>query len=454
MLIYIILGIIVLSVVIIVLIQSNKKPLTPPTLEELFNTTSSTGPDQLGGVLISMISLSDAEKMVAKKSVEYADFDQCAVAHRHTCAAWSYFRRDVWCSAFIMPSMNMYVGFIVEPRKMWPLLTTMAVIDADTNLRSACSNEAEYDVLLATKPHKNCASYEGASVYLPKQYSGLNPTQCAPNDEACQFLNSGGGINVWDMVNNWDCKNCVSKEKLVFDRFNANLDECTLCKKPYLCIPKKTASKNPVEEATQLSAYVGADSEHWRSMFVSEGYPNIGRIAISQCKYSKYNWKEWILALHSFYQYLLESLSPDNSSRYPVFMFQQDPIYLENEVNSYIYPDKTSVEYKTQDKIFKSSIRGVFYITSTCTDQLAPIAKFTPIEKVCNSLYGVDSSAVREKIEQANLTWAKELATEIGQILNVPVYQARPDSNAFPSYNSLTKALAAQLEWKDIFVVN
>ena len=135
-------------------------------------------------------------------------------------------------------------------------------------------------------------------------------------------------------------------------------------------------------------------------------------------------------------------------------MFQQDPIYLENEVNSYIYPDKTSVEYKTQDKIFKSSIRGVFYITSTCTDQLAPIAKFTPIEKVCNSLYGVDSSAVREKIEQANLTWAKELATEIGQILNVPVYQARPDSNAFPSYNSLTKALAAQLEWKDIFVVN
>jgi hypothetical protein len=445
--------ILILLVLVVIGVFLYMRCRAPQTLEDKFNdiSNSAAGP---GGLLISMISDDDAAHLLAIKKIDYGDFDQCAAVNRKTCSAWSYFRRDLWPAAFIIPGMNMNLGFITDPKKLWPLITTMSVIDGDTNFRSACSNENGGDTWLTYARGDDCiakafrqgpyASDSTGQIYSQKQDIGaadISP-KCSDKDTKCRYLNSGAGINVWDLMYNWPCQDCGEfkpgfKDNIYYQTFK----NCEACKKPYLCKPAEppASGPNPAMEEAEIAAYVGKDSKQWPSLFTTVP-PNIGFTAVHQCKFAREDWKAWTLALKEFYSYLWNN---------PLTLDPRAPVYLENEVNTYIYPDRGAAEYKRQQEIFLNSIVGVFYIANTCEEQIHS-------QDACDAFFSIETAA-RRSFEAKAVLKARGNAVAIADIYKaqtdkeLPVYAARLQSNTYVDKTSMEAARAGNIKFKDLF---
>jgi len=408
--------------------RNNKSDAGGNTPADMFNDISDT-PDKIGGLLTHLMSHTDFEAILAQPEFSFgvnsSGVADCAAAHRHTCSAWTYLRKDLPPMLYIFPASpevsgfwTPNVGILVDPAKMWPLLTTMGVIDSATNERSCCSNEDATVEWLADSysddPSSNqfaaCAKEKGYGdkwyLYSSLGMSGPScPRSCKPDDEICRAVNSGGGANFLDM-SEWigesslcDCipdkdhitqPSAADKKNYDFSGWDgytpyAFEGKCLFCNKPYFC--DTDASKKPGTYAVTSDgprAYVGPQGDAWVSMFggTKEKIADVSVTMTTHCKWQKSNWPQWINALHDYYNLYIEGLNNNNdyydkSRSY----LQANPCgfsYYENEVNAYIPPPGTPEE-KTTDDTFRDSILGFIYIASTCEEQLAPLNGTTSI---------------------------------------------------------------------------
>lgn len=439
------------------------KKSRPKTLEEKFEDTSSSSP--IGGLFISMIGPDDITRIITQKSFEYKDFYQCAPLHRKSCAAFTYIRKDVCPMTFIVPqNPPIMIGLIFDPEKLFPLVTTTSIIDADTLLRSCGSNEKGVDITSQYCITDNFKTQlNGKDGYYPSSFAGTcSIAPCDPSDDVCKQVNSGGSPDMWNMLcYHSDLKNCYS----IADDGGITLsDKCTAVQKPHLCT-FTDATDSFTEKSKMVASYVGKDGELWPDKFMAGDDINIPNTSITQCKYDKLDWEKWVNSLKAFYKKLLTYLKPDGNviaPKYEVLLsYPNAVIYLENEVNAYINPDTASSYYKSQNNRFIDSVSGIFVIDNTCEDQLAEIKNFTTnefatAEARCDAYWGVKGDARRTLEKQAWLASYGD-AVALRDLFksqykkSVPMYAAVLPSNTFASYKQLTSSVNGKTKFGDLF---
>lgn len=388
---------------------------------------------QKGGLFISVISPADVDKMLDNNSVSIWDFAQCAAFNRKSCGAVSLIRSDLPPIAFIIPNSSETIGFIFNPEILFPLVTGMFIIDANTDGRSYCSNENGYD-----------------TGFQKINDRGTNDSaDCEDSEENCKILNSGGGIDTFYL------KNLESK---CFDGSGGlNASDCSLCKKPYIC-KFNDVPNNPIGTKLQgntfvqdkdIVTYIGDKGEKWVDLYANDFPLSAGKISTEQCKFLPKDWNGWINVLKSFYAKLLEKLrSGVDTGINPNFQY---PSYIENEVNIYINPNKRK---KDQNLLFLKSIVGVFYVANSCEEQIDdPSLPPVNVKSLCNDFYKVADYTIPENI---NKKLAKEKATALVSLLktqgySVDLYAGSFDTNICPSKTRLEQLEKGEIKFSDIF---
>lgn len=229
--------------------SSNKK-----SLKELFNTASAKFADisnispnvPSGGLLGQSLGLSDVQPIIENGGETLLSYmTSCSPnMENKSCSPWLFLRRDMNPMVFNFPGLGLdapMMGILLDLEKMFPMIGTMAMIDADSNNGSCCCNAAGYFVLQynsqdnkktglsngdipATVKSALGAKYDQTATYYiagdrnmmngtPAWIPGTAPTVCnaCPNasipatgkDYLCQVNQAGAGINTWDMLLIW-----------------------------------------------------------------------------------------------------------------------------------------------------------------------------------------------------------------------------------------------------------
>jgi hypothetical protein len=388
-------------------------------LKKKFNNTT-TDLNNIGGLLANNFGMSYFEKMLEVGDVNYSDTSVCASINRKTCTAYSYIRKDLVPMLFIFPGIeaNVPCGIILDPKKVWDLITLLSVVDADTNNRSCCTNE-NYDPILTRNPFQNDDSDQCMvntiraqkgpdSVWLKQKYAvymplgdpnfGAGCPRSCNGDLNCMYANTGGNINQYLMNASPECKagnyaSCFNftevpidqvpqKIKDMFKDPNAQPDgylelsfakDCPTCKKPYLCVFENSPNNKfeTIYEPDRIASYIGKDGLGFQNLFGQ--YMDIVLLQILQCRVEKKDWNLWVKLVKDWYKTLMSIMTKDNGmpDRYSYMLANPNTQgYFENEINLYINPDTSSREYKRQNKIFQDSIIGFYYNATTCEEQL------------------------------------------------------------------------------------
>jgi hypothetical protein len=471
MVILLIVGLILITIFIISLLYICKcnREKTYKSLQERFDDTSTQG-----GLLIHMMMYEQFISILNSQSIEIEDMVDCGTKDRFTCSAWTLLRKDLAPMPFIFPGMNTTLGIIVDPKKIWSLLTTMAIIDSDTNNRSCCTNNSGSSIV--TKSPKNspdyykdptdeCTSsvlkkkspktnYDNWAAYIENNDLGANcPSKCDPEDDYCKYVNAGGGTNTY--VNNMLCTD--AEECYNFEEIKSPPDDiknlwndpkpdgflkqtvkssCGICTKPYLCVADSPPDgKNTIKnENKRIAAYVGKNAELYPTLFYKDDILgdrlSTGRLAGYACKFERKDWQIWTQTIQNYYKELLALMNPDNSIKTEYFnkynYLNSNPemvSYLENEVNIYVSPDKNTDIYKQQNKQFLDSIIGFFYIDNTCETQLKSLStiptqvdgqtKFENNIDRCNYYFGETTTDKRNNMENLEIYKNKKILSEM-----------------------------------------
>lgn len=417
--------------------DSSSNPNTYEGMEKLFNDTT-TNLNQVGGILCNNFGPEWFQAMLQRGEVSLQDTSVCAHVNRKTCTAYSYLRKDLIPMLFMFPGVESSVpcGIILDTRKVWPLITLMAIVDGDTNNRSCCTNDSGGPILTRNpwegnpgdfciynsmknqveqeKLHKKYIDHNYA-VYIPVKDQGVTGGTCnrsCKGDRTCMYNNSGGNINQWLMNASPECVDGKYSDCFVFEEIDASnvpktirdqvqpepdgwlvqsiSPKCETCKKPFLCVFKDAPSNvegfdsssqdkyRAVEEPDRFATYIGDDGLGMQTAVTHD--MQIGNIAIKQCRFERDDWNKWIDVLKQYYRDIMGILRSDNSM-VDNFNYQlanpDSPSYFENEVNLYIDPDTNSSEYKKQNKIWQDSIIGFYFTESTCEEQLKPLEGVT-----------------------------------------------------------------------------
>ncbi len=469
--------------------------------------------DDRGGLLGHMMQPEDLQAALAVTPVQLRlsspGVADCAAVNRKTCSAWTYLRRDLPPMIFIYPSSPSSLGYwtplcgiLLDPRVAWPLVASMSVIDSDTDVRSCCGNETGQAYALRTSDDPQgltCVppGLELWVIYLPSDAVGSCPTSCPASDPSCRAINAGGGVNVFDLLS-WDPCDCIdwavavtpsaadlaamqqqTGSQLVGYSFHT-LQSCPLCSGPYVCSTKPLAGGADYAVApTGARAYVGESGERFGQLFYSADWANFSLASLMnrQCKWPRDAWPQWIGALKAFYQQVASSFV-DGVLPPALNYLQANPCtyaFNENEVNLYVDPSKPD------DATFRAAIVGFFWVSTTCTDQLASLdgvtstwggggtgggCIYSDVATRCNDLlcprgtpcadasaYVADQrraaarDAVRQMVAQFNATY---------RVGGTPVvaYSATPSSNAFFDQATLDKAAAGNVAFTDVFTVD
>lgn len=509
-------------------------------LRRTFNNTTENLRD-VGGLLANNFGIEWFESMLRHGDVTLEDTPVCAHVNRKTCTAYSYIRKDLIPMLFMFPGLesNVPCGILLDTKKIWPMITLMAVVDGDTNNRSLCTNETGGSILTRHPFHSSGADYcmyntlhdkygpdhkylkGNYATYIPVIDKGVDyPTECN-GDKVCMYNNSGGNINQWFMndgtfqeyqkvSDNYPVtacaeagyKDCYDFEEVDFKDVPADVlsqitndgtklenvsgylkqsvsKSCPLCSKPYLCVFGKTADNQYAikEEKDRVAVYIGKDGEGFPKIVTDSWF--LGGIAIKQCRFERDDWNLWVKVLRDWYKQILTILNSDNSmsKKYDYLLANpHNPSYFENEVNLYINPNTNSDEYKKQLSIWQDAIVGFYYTGTYCESQLAPLegivsstgrkADGTLTDREyrgaidrCDDFYGMTTDK-RRQWEAIHIEQERELVHQVTRMFNakhnknVPVFLCKADSNAFPNYNSIQKALNEKVTFDDIFVLD
>ena len=535
--------IVILTILIIIFLnhhdsksKNNTNTVPNSTISAMHDTFNNTTTDlnNIGGFLANNFGIEWFNSMLQHGDVSLQDTAVCAHVNRHTCTAYSYIRRDMIPMLFMYPGQasNVPCGILLDTKKVWPLITLMATVDADTNHRNCCTNESGVDYL-TRNPFKNNRSdycifntlvakygreqaqkYSNYAVYIPNTNKGAKvPTSCN-GDQTCMYNNSGGSLSQWVMNGGMltpdsttkacsagNYKDCFNFKEVPYEEVPNAIkysfkdkkqqpsgwleqsisDNCPTCTKPYLCVFDNSTGKQPYEikeEKDRFGVYIGKKGEGYVDLF-SNGITNgLGGMAVLQCRFEKKDWNLWMDVVKEWYKTLLSFMTPDNKMSREYDNLLGNPYtynYFENEVNLYIDPDINSEEYKKQNKIWQDSIVAFYYTATKCEDQFKPLIGVETHSNVKNPITGKQEIKIwnnnidrcddyyfmqtdqRRAWESIHIEEQRELVYKVADMFNkkynknVPVFACVADSNAFPNYKSLNKALNGTVTFDDIF---
>ena len=353
-----------------------------------------------GGLLCHLMTLSHLKNILRNgmQNFRLQDLNDCAEKSFRTCSAWTYLRSDLPGLLYIYPAGPtstgalgvpidpMSAGFIVDTRKIFPLVETMAIVDASADDRIACSDQrGTYEVLRATPDE---------IIFSPPGGAGVD-VDCDPAaatiSRRCRQLLAGGGATRWFIANRLASREkhprCLRTRPATRDEirdfvahvpqfanstarfFVQTWEGCDLCKKPFLCRLRKSSSQ-PFEIATDaVYADIGLDGSGWIDVFGGGDGLDIGFEMNSQGKFLPRQWRQWIDTMKKFYR--VHSRSRDRAlHEHSDYLANPDrhDLYFENEVDIFVAPHGPLA--RSQDDLFKKAIVGVFFVGSTCEEQL------------------------------------------------------------------------------------
>lgn len=447
-------------------------------MKDQFNNTSNNQ-SNIGGLLIHMLESSDLKNIMKNDKFDLSLLTDCASFNRKTCSAWTLVRRDLQPMVFIYPGPDSpNVGIILNANSAWNLVTTMGIIDSNTNMRNCCQQEngspqitrwpwqSSTDVpcitkMLNAKGFDTNGKYNGYIVYIPSiNHDGQQcPVSCKHNDLFCKYNNAGASINMNDIYSWKECidgsfNNCYDFTEINEKDIPQDLKDfiepfiekpagylvqstsknCSICSKPYLCVtkppPTTDSKKRPIIEKDQISAYVGNDGLGWNNLFTPKGSLDPYNIVTRQCKWEKKDMQQWMNSLKKYYNDIYELMDSDNSMNQFNDYFLSNPnyvLYLENEVNIYVNGDRTSIEYEKQNKIFMDSIEGFFYIPTTCEKQLKVLnniktssgnSVFSTASERCDAYFKKIKGDARNKFEEKRVEDGRNIIIEFTKWFN------------------------------------
>jgi hypothetical protein len=204
----------------------------------------------LGGILVHMLPLEDLEAINNQsdfifnlgmgnlpESIRDGLIADCSIAgqNKQNCSAWTYLRKDLPPIVYSYPSsasgpkgMQFWspsVGIIVDPSRIWPLITTMGLVDSSTDGRNCGSQDPSYQAnifdeqnslgrcnITVSDDNSNSKNY---CVYQSVKTSVGCNSQCDYDNNIestnCRMRNAGGSINnnSWYInekgIYGWDC---------------------------------------------------------------------------------------------------------------------------------------------------------------------------------------------------------------------------------------------------------
>lgn len=226
------------------------------TLKQLFDSASAKFADisnrepnvPSGGLLGQSLGLSDVQPIIENNGETLLSYmTSCSPnMEKKSCSPWLFLRRDMNPMVFNFPGLGLdapMMGILLDLEKMFPMVGTMAMIDADSNNGSCCCNAAGYFVLQYNSQDnqktglsngdipatvrdalKKKGNYDPTATYYiagdrnmmngtPAWIPGTAPTVCnacqnasipaTGADYLCQVNQAGAGINTWDMLLIW-----------------------------------------------------------------------------------------------------------------------------------------------------------------------------------------------------------------------------------------------------------
>lgn len=223
--------------------------------EQMFNDTSSKSANiPNGGLLGQTLGLRDMQPIIENNGdAQLSLMTSCSPnMEKKSCSPWLYMRRDMNPMTFIFPGLGLdapMVGVLCDASKMFPLIGTMAMIDADSNNGSCCCNAAGYFVLQYNRGYGNVtglqngtipalikgaigSQYDSSATYYiagdrymmngtPAWQPGTAPTVCnqctntsipaTGKEYLCQVNQAGAGVNTWDMLLIWGDRDYLRK---------------------------------------------------------------------------------------------------------------------------------------------------------------------------------------------------------------------------------------------------
>ena len=486
---------------------------------------------EVGGVLANNFALNWFQDFIKKGAVTFQGTAVCAHRARKSCTAYSLLRSDLIPVLFEFPGGNQSVpcGIILDPNKAWPLITGMYHNDADTNARVCCSNEAGGEPNTVTEGSLECTSCPGNGCCNPdgkcrsidftagSDFKGSQMDQCGtPNcngNRTCMMLQSGASINAYKLAGT---PAFCNKES------GPNFSDSKICAKPNVCVLENAPANSTdvlgntdstnykvVVEDDRIANYIGPDGEGFFKLLDAQcpgagvdGDPTLvntdqrplcpnqrtGRggtsynDGVSQCKFKRDDWNVWIKTLKRFYV--------EYEKRFPNNIPQG--LYLENEVNLYVNPNK-SEEAFLQQKLFENAIIGFYYNATDCDQQLAWLNaqntnRATDVKKNysdlgsdrCDNYFGdltksdflknyidvglkdsADGAPVsrkqRQLWENIMIKISRQLVHQVADLFEkqtsrkVPVYKCTASSNAFMNYDEVRQAQNNNIKLSSIF---
>lgn len=423
------------GVVALALRLRSARAWTATDLAELYRRKTSTQPRYSGGLLVHVMSIASVERLLQAEPFvlngndpAIADCSLQGDATSGSCSAWTYLREDLLPMIFNTPvgvhgtasSLNTSgsggsdadgyntpcIGLIVDPAKLWPLISSMAVLDASTNERNcgAFYFDGGRDLTIRCQPSDRGVGQD-VDVHLegPLRGSELCRSQCEPGDDYCKYQNAGGTIAMsWlgkSAFGNFGCSDCSGP--FPPEGVRGAIRGCSQSALPFLCSlddgPEDPSTLVDPDGWAPLSkaggyarAHVGRAGERFQRLFEdgpARALTDVWGIGGNQCKFRREHWETWIATIKRFYatwdrlydrksktlKSTLEERGQNHLLACPNYYYD----FLENEVNLYFNPKSADPHFaalaERQAALLRAAVVGFFAVDKTCPEQLASL---------------------------------------------------------------------------------
>ena len=466
-------------------------PLQPANLDllkTLFAPRSHDFKQLSGGLLVHTMTIADVARLLdvedfvleandsAITDCSFPDADLTG-----SCSAWTYLRSDLMPMIFNTPTQvnssgrgdwddagKMYstpvIGIIVNPALVWPLISSMGVVDSSTNER----NCGQFYFADSRNVKVKCTEADGGvghdtvvDFHGPLRSSDICQKDCEENDVYCKYQNAGGSIALSVLgsngLGNWGCQDCSGP--FPEDGVHGVMAGCSQSSLPYLCsLDDGTRPEDGIVDPKAWAPYgksngyarahIGPEGERLQNLFETpEGLNDTWVIGGNQCKFRRDDWDAWVEAIKRYYRTVWKHYDPETKSlkadqdavtgknylmSCPRYVFS----FFENEVNLYFNPKSDEKNYQDlaahPSRILRNAILGFFSVGKTCKQQLESLegstcsyegATYTGAQDRCLAWFcGKDAtpdcreSFLRE--EEVYLRKAEALAKELTKKFN------------------------------------
>jgi len=423
---FVLFAVVAMAAMMLVREEEPLKPLDIDALKTMFSSRTHDFKQLSGGVLVHMMTTADVERLLGVEDFVLEANDtaitDCSLPDENltgSCSAWTYLRSDLMPMVFNTPMLvsspsdeksndaaeinsTPVIGIIVNPALVWPLISSMGVVDSSANERNCGQFYFDDNRVVQVK----CTEADGGvgndaavEFHGPLRSSELCRKDCDENDAYCKYQNAGGTIALSllgsSALGNWGCQDCSGP--FPHDGVRKHMAGCSQSSLPFLCsldngdragdgIVDPDAWAPYGKSGGYATAHVGPEGERFQNLFETpSGLADTWTIGGNQCKFKRDDWHSWVEAIKRYYRTVWKHYDPvtktlksDREAKTGKNYLMSCPRYilsfLENEVNLYFNPKSDVKKYKDlaehQSRILRNAIVGFFSVGKTCRRQL------------------------------------------------------------------------------------